>query len=70
MSSRVQAVTSLRVRSALDLNEFMLFYQPKVNLCSGAVIGFEALLRWQHPQDGYDITLGFFTQCRKYGAYR
>jgi diguanylate cyclase (GGDEF)-like protein/PAS domain S-box-containing protein len=48
-----------RVRLALDLNEFMLFYQPKINLCSGAVIGFEALLRWQHPQEGMILPLAF-----------
>ena len=30
----------------------MLYYQPKINLRSGAVIGVEALIRWQHPQRG------------------
>ena len=32
--------------------ELRLFYQPKVNMRSGAVLGFEALLRWQHPLRG------------------
>jgi EAL domain-containing protein (putative c-di-GMP-specific phosphodiesterase class I) len=32
--------------------ELCLHYQPKISLSSGAVIGFEALLRWQHPRDG------------------
>lgn len=41
-----------RVRQALDAGEFELFYQPKVNLRSGAVIGCEALLRWHHPEQG------------------
>ncbi|MEW8014808.1 MAG: EAL domain-containing protein [Candidatus Sedimenticola endophacoides] len=41
-----------RVRQALDAGEFELFYQPKVNLRSGAVIGYEALLRWHHPEQG------------------
>ena len=37
---------------ALDHNQMQAFYQSKVNLHSGAVIGFEALLRWRHPQFG------------------
>jgi len=37
---------------ALENNEFVLHYQPKVNMRSGEVIGAEALLRWQHPERG------------------
>ena len=40
------------IRRGLDLNEFVLFYQPKVNLRLGSVIGAEALIRWQHPERG------------------
>ena len=42
----------IRVRQALHDGELCLHYQPKISLSSGAVIGFEALLRWQHPRDG------------------
>jgi diguanylate cyclase (GGDEF)-like protein/PAS domain S-box-containing protein len=41
-----------RMRQALASNEFVLFYQPKVNMRTRAFVGVEALIRWQHPQDG------------------
>nr|WP_276597906.1 EAL domain-containing protein [Roseateles koreensis] len=41
-----------RVQQALDANELRLYYQPKINMQTGAVQGVEALLRWQHPDRG------------------
>ena len=40
------------IRSALDNHQFVLHYQPKVNMKTGSVVGFEALIRWQHPTRG------------------
>jgi EAL domain-containing protein (putative c-di-GMP-specific phosphodiesterase class I) len=37
---------------ALDRNEFVLFYQPQINIRRGDIIGNEALIRWNHPKRG------------------
>ncbi len=41
-----------RIRQAMDDREFVMHYQPKVNMRSGEVLGAEALIRWQHPERG------------------
>jgi EAL domain-containing protein (putative c-di-GMP-specific phosphodiesterase class I) len=40
------------LRHAIGRGEFMLHYQPQLDLKSGAIVGFEALVRWRHPQRG------------------
>jgi diguanylate cyclase (GGDEF)-like protein/PAS domain S-box-containing protein len=50
LAQRQQLETGLR--GAIERQEFLLHYQPKVELGGGTISGFEALLRWQHPQRG------------------
>jgi EAL domain-containing protein (putative c-di-GMP-specific phosphodiesterase class I) len=44
--------TVTRIRDGLDQNQFLIHYQPKVNMRTGDIIGAEALIRWQHPHRG------------------
>ena len=48
-----------RIRHALTASEFVLHFQPKVNMRTGALIGAEALIRWQHPQRGLLLPAAF-----------
>ena len=50
--SERQVLLRGQLTQALTLQQFVLFYQPKVSLPDGNIIGAEALARWQHPVDG------------------
>lgn len=41
-----------QLRHSLERDELALLYQPMVQLCDGKTAGFEALLRWEHPEHG------------------
>lgn len=47
------------IKQALMNNEFILYYQPKVNMNTGVVYGVEALMRWIHPDKGLILPLNF-----------
>jgi len=58
------------MRDALDKREFILHYQPKLDLASGRVTGAEALLRWQHPQRGLVAPARFIPFAESTGFIR
>jgi diguanylate cyclase (GGDEF)-like protein len=47
------------LRRAVEHEEFILYYQPRVDVDTGRVVGAEALLRWQHPGKGIVLPLNF-----------
>jgi diguanylate cyclase (GGDEF)-like protein/PAS domain S-box-containing protein len=55
-----------QIRRALDKEEFVLYYQPKVNMLTRKVIGVEALIRWQHPTRGLLSPAAFLPKIEDY----
>jgi diguanylate cyclase (GGDEF)-like protein len=54
--TRQRALTRLHteraLRSAIEREEFRVYFQPEVSVETGAIVGLEALVRWEHPEDG------------------
>ena len=57
----------LDLRSAFAREEFELHYQPTIDLQSGAIAGFEALLRWRHPERGMMLPSEFISIAEETG---
>lgn len=56
------------MRKALTDHQFSLYYQPKIDLSTLTLIGFEALLRWEHPQYGFIPPATFIPLAESSGA--
>src|SRR3989337_2918307 len=69
MTERVAETLSLenKLRQAVEKNEFVLHYQPKVDLQSRAIVGVEALIRWQSPELGLVPPIKFISLLEETG---
>jgi len=55
------------LKSALEDKQFVLHYQPKVELRTGQIVGAEALIRWQHPERGMILPVDFIPLAEETG---
>jgi len=55
------------LRRALDRSEFVLYYQPRIDLATGKIVGAEALIRWQHPERGLVAPIEFIRLSEQTG---
>jgi len=55
------------LRRALDKRQFVLFYQPEVELSTRRIVGLEALIRWQHPERGLIPPMDFIPLAEESG---
>ncbi len=70
-SASAQSLSLLsELRAAVQGNQFRLYLQPKVALASGAVLGAEALVRWQHPLRGLVPPMEFIPFAEQTGFIR
>ncbi|QEL56152.1 EAL domain-containing protein [Chromobacterium paludis] len=68
--SQAQLAQERDIRRGLDSGEFVAYFQPRVDVASGRIIGAEALARWQHPMRGVLMPDTFIPLCEEGGMVR
>ncbi len=70
MDERMQARRSMEIdlRRSLALKELQLVYQPQVNIATNRIVGFEALVRWNHPRRGLVSPADFIPLAEEIGV--
>jgi diguanylate cyclase (GGDEF)-like protein len=58
------------LRHAIESGQFLVYYQPKADLETGAIVGVEALVRWQHPEQGLILPDDFVPLAERTGLSR
>jgi EAL domain-containing protein (putative c-di-GMP-specific phosphodiesterase class I) len=58
------------LKNAIENNEITLYYQPQIDLPTGQVVGFEALLRWEHPHYGVTLPAAFIPLAEQTGQIK
>ncbi|MGB0064864.1 MAG: EAL domain-containing protein [Terracidiphilus sp.] len=55
------------LRQALEMNQFVLYYQPEIELVTRRIVGLEALIRWEHPDRGLVPPMDFIPMAEETG---
>jgi EAL domain-containing protein (putative c-di-GMP-specific phosphodiesterase class I) len=69
MNARIQGILELEeeMHQAIQKSEFVMYYQPQIDLASGRIVGCEALLRWRHPTRGMFMPGNFIPLAEESG---
>ena len=62
-----EAILKEEIKTAMEEKQFVLHYQPQIEIASGRLVGAEALLRWKHPSLGILGPAGFISAAEEIG---
>jgi diguanylate cyclase (GGDEF)-like protein len=64
---RERLARETELRQAIAHDEFIMYYQPRVDITTGAIVSFEALIRWEHPSEGLLEPVNFIQLAEETG---
>lgn len=65
-----QLLNETSLMRAMENKEFLAYYQPRLSLATGQIVGLEALIRWHHPEKGVIAAADFISQAERIGLIR